>query len=64
MNVWVLVEDGLHYGFNLIGIYTSEEEATRIREEKISAYKYDASNYFKIYKEELNKEIDGIYYYE
>lgn len=64
MDVWVLVEDGLNYGFAVIGIYTSEKEAKRIREEKINFYKYDASAFYKIHKVELDKKIDSVWYYE
>jgi len=64
MKVWVLVVDGLFYGLSVIGIYTSGEEANRIRKEEMKLYKYDVSDKYKIYEEELNKEIDDIYYYE
>lgn len=64
MKVYVLVEDGLHYGFSVIGIYTSEEEVNIIREEKMKPYKFDVSQYYKVHEVELNKEIDDIYYYE
>lgn len=59
-DVWVLVEDG----FAVLGIYTSEEKAKEIREEKINQYKYDSSGFFKIHKVELNKKIDSVWYYE
>ncbi len=64
MSVWVLTEN-VYYGFYVVGIYTSEEQANKIREEKLKPYKYDVSDNFKIHEVELNKELNGdIGYYE
>ena len=52
-----LLSDENGYQWLVVGIFTTKELAEEKRQEIISSYLWDASQYYKIHEIELDKEL-------